>query len=256
MTLRLAALVLLTFTTAIPAATDHAYFPLEDGVRLSYVTRTTLKDDVALHWTLAHVKTSEGPADSERVVVKLLANRWAEGQPLQRQEQFLLDPRGLFTPELEDGEETGHYGPHPLLVSGKELEQEDEVWRYRGDRPLPFAIHLLGLVRNEDEPVATEGRYHVLELTPIETPAGRFENAVEVTAIEKVQMVLLRPEPEDVLLRSRRFYVRGLGLVHESLQFLDLPRLGSLVTQLTGYEGTKPEGQKPPAVVASAPRAE
>lgn len=229
-------------------ATVNAYYPLAGGMRLQYLTRSSLDNRATLTWSVTHQRTTAGPEAAEVVWVKSLASRWRRGQPVQREEHYLREERGVFTPAEDDAES---YGPRYLLPPEDDLVA-DAVWVYAGLRAIPFAFHLLGLVRNNDLPVPTSGRYHVLDVAPLATPAAEFQAACQVTGIERLTIPVLKPEPEDVLLRCRRFYVKGLGLVREDLEFLDMPRLGALTTELTGWENATPEGVRPAARVAKS----
>ncbi len=246
---RVAWLVAVLAVGGAGAATPHAYWPYATGVRLRYETRTTLQTDAVLHWSAGFKQAVEGPPGGQVVTVRLSANRWAEGQPVARDEQYLIDPRGWFTPWEADGDQD--YGPRPLLPSAGELGAVDTLWHYEGSRHLPFALHLLGLIRDADVPQPAGGSYHVLSVGPLVTAVGDFPQAVQVTGIERVPLRLLNPAPEIVVFRARRWYVPGLGLVREGLECLDLPRLGRLTTELVGYEGVRLERGAPAGAVTA-----
>ena len=221
----------------------NAYFPYRDGMRLNYTATTTLDETAKLQWFVTHLKTVDGPADTEKVTLRILARGWQDGQPLGREESFLCDDRGIFVaPEAGDG-----FGPDALLPGVNKLSRPDSVWSFDGTRQIPFALHLLGLGQRNPGMLPTSGLYHVLGHQPLETAAGSFADAVQVTAIEQVTMRLLGQEPEEVLFRARRFYVRDLGLVREQLSFLDYPRLGVLTTELDTYKGAAPLLAEDPA---------
>lgn len=228
----------LTVAAAQTTATPADYFPYRAGVRVRYQTRTTLSPNEVLTWETAFLRSSVS-GEAERLVLRSRGQGWQRVNPLEREERYLRERRGLFTPDSANGVELTSYGPLALLPPVMTLERLDEVWRYEGVRTLPFAFHLLGIIRNGDRPVLTSGRYHVLSQGPITTLAGEFE-AVQVSGVERVSMLLLAGEPEDILLRVRRYYVRGLGLACEQLQFLDLPRLGVLTTEVVAYDGLAP----------------
>jgi len=210
---------------------------------LRYRATTTLDDQAQLQWLLSHRKTIAGPAETQQVTVRLLAKGWQNGQPLEREETFLRDGRGVFAAPADDAS----FGPDVLLPSMTDLAEPDTVWSYDGPRALPFSLYLLGLGQRNPGDLPTYGLYHVLGHGPIETAAGSFADAIQVTAIEQVTMRLLGQEPEVVLFRARRFYVRDLGLVREQLSFLDYPRLGVLTTDLESYQGAQPLLAEDPA---------
>ncbi len=239
-----------TVRSAAGAAAAHPFFPARPELRLSYLTRSTLDENAAFrfHQSLLDVKVNE--AGAEEVRLKLTAQRFLNGAPMTRVESYVRERRGIFTPVVSLGP-AGTYGPSPLLPDAAHLAVADHVWTYRGERPLPFGFWLLGLMRQNDRPLPTEATYHVLNVGPLETAAGKFDQAVQVTGVEQVRMVLLGEKPEEVLLRCRRFYVRDLGLVHETITFCDLPRAGRLTTELTGQ--TAPD-EKAPTSTENSPR--
>lgn len=248
--LSLACLVGAAVGPAAAAATPHLFFPARPELRLSYLTRSTLDENAAFRWQQALLDIKANEAGAEEVRLKLTAQRFINGAPLTRVDSYVREGRGIFTPVVSTGA-SGTYGPSPLLPDAAHLAIADHVWTYRGERPLPFGFWLLGLVRQNDRPLPTEGTYHVLNVGPIETPAGKFAEAVQVTGIEQVRMILLGDKPEDVLLRCRRFYVRDLGLVHETVNFCDLPRAGRLTTELTAQAAPD---EKAPAAADNSPR--
>lgn len=222
---------------AARADTVHACFPYRDGMLLRYRATTTLDDQARLQWLLSLSKTAPGPAETEQVTLRTLAKGWQNGKPLEREETFLRDARGIFAAPRADAS----FGPDVLLPGMADLARPDTVWSFEGPRALPFALHLLGVGQRNLGELPTYGLYHVLAHGPLETAAGSFADAIQVTAIEQVAMRLLGQEPEIVLFRARRFYVRDLGLVREQLAFLDYPRLGVLTTELETYQGAAPQ---------------
>ncbi|MCC7494404.1 MAG: hypothetical protein IT204_18750 [Fimbriimonadaceae bacterium] len=244
-------LVMLLAPALRAADTPHGYAPWQAGVVLRYQTRTSLQENALLPWSVSYLK-SEPAAGGHLVTLRAAAARLTPRGNLQRDEVWLLDPRGLFAPGGSDGS----WGPRYFLPPAAELQVADCVWQFEGRRALPFALHLLGLANGGDQPVATGGRYHVLRSAPLETAVGQLAGVLQVTCVERVAMRLLRPEPEPVLLRVRRFYAPGLGLVREWLEFLDFPRLGTLQTELVGYEGLPPVTAGAVAVAAAPPAGE
>ena len=211
------------------------YLPFKAGARLTYRTTTSLDADARLQWETSLRRAEELDGGAERVVLRSAARFWVSGRPLEREETLVREPRGLFS-----GEANGAYGPTPLLPAAPELERADAIWVYEGRRSLPFPLAVLNLLRHNDGPVRTTGRYHVLNLAPLETAAGRFGQAVQVTGVERVTMALRGEQPEDVMLRCRRWYVRGLGLAREVVEFAEYPSLGRLTTELVAYVGLTP----------------
>lgn len=229
-----------------PARADdvaNPYFPYRAGLWLRYRATTTLDEQGRFEWRLTHQKTVPGPAGTERVTYRLLGQGWDNGRLLERQESFLRDGRGVFAVPRADGT----FGPAMLLPGPVALASPDTVWAWSGDRGVPFGLNLLGLAQRNPEPVPTDGLYHRLSHGPLETAAGRFAEAVQVTAVESVTMLLTGQEPESVLFRARRFYVAELGLVREQLMFLDHRQLGVLTTDLIAWGGAAPKLAEAPA---------
>lgn len=218
------------------AAQLAPYLPNAVGSRLSYRTTTTLDPQVRLNWDLNVLKVEDLADGAERVTLRARAGLTVDGEAVAREEALVRESRGVFS----DGAD-GDWGPAPLLLAAPELEQADAVWSYEGRRPLPFALAVLRLLRKNDGPVAASGHYHVLNLSPVEVPAGNYPRAVQVTGVEQVQLALRGDRPEPVMLRSRRWYVRGLGLVRELVEFAEYPSLGRLTTELTSFAGLRPE---------------
>ncbi len=137
---------------------------------LRYHATTTLDEQARLQWLLSHRKTVPGPAGTEQVTLRVLAKGWQNGQPLEREETFLRDARGVFAAPQPDAT----FGPEVLLPGPAALAADDAVWSYDGPRALPFAMHLLGLGNRNPGDLPTYGLYHVLGHGPLETGAGSF----------------------------------------------------------------------------------
>lgn len=233
----------------------HRYYPLQPGARLTYLTTSTLAENVALAWELSYLRGSALADGGEQLQVRYYAMRGAGGKAALRHERLVREPRGVFTPRGA-GAQTDGYGPWPLIPAVDRLERIDTVWRYEGQRHLPFAMLILDLTSPSDTPVATQGRYHVLNRQQLETRLGTFAGAVQVTGVERVEVTLRPGETLPLLLRCRRHYIAGLGLAREEIAFLDYPRLGQLTTELVSYTGIKPETAPEPVAPGTTRTAE
>ena len=241
------AISLVVFAAAALAEPRHDYFPVAAEARMEYQSHAAFNDE-ALQWTVRPLRSE---AVGERVATVELRTEtgfYGERRPVQRNDRFVIEPRGVFLAQRE-----GNYGPLPLLPGAEKLARVDAVWRFDGERPLPFGFFLLrSLVGDLAQPVPTSGRYHVLNHEAVETAAGTFPEAVQVVAIERVRITLTHGEELDLMLRCRRWYARGVGLVKELIEFTDYPRLGRLSTELRGYEGLTP-AQEPAGTAVEAP---
>lgn len=229
----------------------HAYFPTDAQMRLSYAARTTLDENAVLRWDVTLLRTAPLEGGARRVQFRVLASSWESGRPVGREELYVIDPRGVYTP-AEDNTDAG-YGPFALLPSADALARPDTVWHYIGRRPRPMALRLLGLLGRADTLAPTEGHYHVLSIGPLETAAGTFERAVQVAGVETLDVQLEPGRSMNVLLRCRRWYVAGIGLVGEDFAFLDFPAMGVTSTELTAYEGVREAPESRPVTVAERP---
>lgn len=233
----LLALPVLATTLASAAALEpegHAWFPLAKGSRRSYVARSTLDPSAALHYEVTVLRATEAAEGGVRAVAKVLAHRWESGQPLYREEHYLADRRGVF---MLSGADEAPAVACQVLPSESEVDRFETAWDYRGLRPRPMSLRLLGLQGQADTPSAAQGIYHVLSVGPLETEAAPFKRAVQVAGVEEVEAHLGGGRVVNVLLRMRRWYVRGVGLVREQYEFLDYPSMGITYTELTGYTG-------------------
>lgn len=236
MAARLGWLILVFGIVGRSTAEGNAFFPAQVGMRLTYVTSNSKEPDKSLRWELSFRRTDSLAPDAERITLRALVNRLeTNGQPLTREEHYAAGQQGVFTFDPDSAEE--RYGPTPLLPGPEQLNRVDTVWRYRGFRPRPLALGLFGLLGAPETPVPTEGHYHVLAVAPLTTKAGTFKGAVQVTGIESFDVALDAEHSLNMLLRCRRWYVRGVGLVREQFEFLDFPVLGLTTTDLVAYTG-------------------
>jgi hypothetical protein len=224
-------------------ADGRGYEPLGDGARRTYETTSSLSERVRFTYDVVHQKTAALPDGAERVVAHLQAANWVAGEAVERDEQWVREPRGVFTFNgKSDATAATDWGPTPLLPAAPELEQTDHVWHFDGERALPFALGMLGLLERNPAPVTTSGEFHTLEIGPVHTPAGDFPRAVQVSSIERAHMSLRADQMIDLLMRCRRWYVDGVGPVREVIEFPDFDTLGRLTTELTAYSGLTPVG--------------
>lgn len=220
-----------------PLAADTA----RTGAMRVYESRSTVLPERVVSWQAQYFSSLDLPDGSRQVTLKTAATGSVVWPPA-RNEVFVLDPRGLYTPNsTTDPPDPTEYGPTALLAAQPELQRLDHVWRYEGKRAVPFSFTVLMLTARNMDPVATSGRYHVLSIGPLETPAGAFPTAVQVAGVERLALNLGDLLSDEVLLRCRRWYVRGIGLVQEALEFPSYPSLGRLTTVLTSHPGLKPE---------------
>jgi len=195
-----------------------AYEPLgadaaRTGALRLYESRSTVLPDRIVNWQSQYFSSLDLPDGSRQVTLKTAATGSVVWPPA-RNEVYVLDPRGMFTPtSTTDPPDPTEYGPTALLAAQPELQRVDHVWRYEGQRAVPFSFTVLMLTARNMDPVPTSGRYHVLAIGPLETPAGTFANAVQVAGVERLALNLGDLLNDDVLLRCRRWYVRGIGLV-------------------------------------------
>ncbi len=220
-----------------PLAADTA----KTGALRVYESRSTVLPERLVTWQTQFFSSLDLPDGSRQVTLKT-GTTGSVVWPPSRNEVYVLDPRGLFTPSsTTDPPDPTEYGPTALLAAQPELQHVDHVWRFEGKRQVPFSFTVLMLTARNMDPVATSGRYHVLSIGPLETPAGSFATAVQVAGVERIALNLGDLLNDEVLLRCRRWYVRGVGLVQELLEFPSYPSLGRLTTVLTSHPGLAPE---------------
>jgi hypothetical protein len=219
-----------------------AYEPLSGHARRSYQSTTTLSPEIHFTFDLRLQDTAALPDGAQRLTVGLRSGPWYGGLPAERAETWIREPGGLFTPHAVGSTE---WGPTVLLPAAPELRQPDHVWHYEGLRPLPFAFGMFGWLGRNPDPVPTSGVYHVLGREELQTPAGTFAQALQVAGVERTSFAVHEGQVEDVLLRCRRWYVPGIGLACEVIEFLDYGNLGRLTTELTSFEGLTAESGGP-----------
>ena len=141
-------------------ADGRGYEPLGNGARRAYETSSTFAAQMHFAYDVVHQKTSSLPDGAERIEARFHSDAWAAGPGQERIEEWVREPRGLFTPNpLGVVGVATEWGPTPLLPAAPELEQTDCVWHFDGERPLPFALGLLGFL--ERNPLPEIGRAHV-----------------------------------------------------------------------------------------------
>ncbi|MBI2299965.1 MAG: hypothetical protein HYU66_13665 [Armatimonadetes bacterium] len=218
------------------AADGNDFYPARTGMRLTYVATSSLSVTDSLRWELSFQKSTEVPPDAAQITVRVSAGRLdPTGRPLTREERYVADQRGMYTldPDVADA----GYGPRPLLPAPDRLGSVDTVWSYKGFRWRPMALGLFNMLGPPGVPAATEGHYHVLAVAPLTTQAGTFKGAVQVAGVEAFDAPIDADHSLRMLLRCRRWYVRGVGLVREQFEFLDYPGLGLTTTELVAYTG-------------------
>ncbi|MBI5834028.1 MAG: hypothetical protein HZB16_17175 [Armatimonadetes bacterium] len=220
-----------------PLAADTA----KTGARRTYESRSSVLPERVVQWQSQFFSSLDLPDGSRQVTLKTSATGSVVWPPA-RNEVYVLDPRGLYTPSsATDPPDPTEYGPTALLAAQPELQRLDHVWRFEGRRVVPFSFTVLMLTARNMDPVAMSARYHVLSIGPLETPTETFPSAVQVAGVERVALNLGELLNDDVLVRCRRWYVRGIGLVQEALEFPSYPSLGRLTTVLTSHPGLSPE---------------
>ncbi len=233
--MRRLSLIVLVWLAVAPLRGQTLYFPVADGCRLSYLSRSGMQEDVTLHWDMSHLRTVPLAEGGDRLSYTVRSAGF-DGRGWQRQERYVRNGAGIFAVSAEG--EAEDYGPQPILPNDGRLEQVDALWRFAGVRQLPVGFRLLGLMRTADREAYWEVHYHVLKAEPVETPAGRFNQSVEVTVVGRIEVGL--PTMQWLLVRGRQWYVPGIGLVKELIQFIDVPALGTMSTELTSYSGLAP----------------
>lgn len=240
-------LLVVSLTLAAPALADgpagqHQWWPTTPGAEWVYQSYAGRNPERLLRWTVQYEPPLPLAGGALRVLRRLRIDSFGPLAAVQRKDAFAVDRRGVYTflapvGEAGQADASGAYGPRPLLPTEAALTHVDAVWRYEGWRPLPPAFQLFGLGIGPEGGLPTSGRYHVLKLEPVETPAGTFD-AVQVTGIESVREV---PLPDgntlSLMLRCRRWYAPGVGLVRELIELPQARQAGQLVTELSELRG-------------------
>ncbi len=212
---------------------------LPDGAKRVYESSSSIIEGRVVRWETTRHASITLPQGGRQVSLRT-AGQGTAFWPPPRIEPLVDEPRGLFTNSSTSKPiDPMLYGPRPLLPADADLARPDTVWVYEGQRPVPFAFAAIMLAVQNPDAIPLSGRYHVLNVGTLDTPAGSFAQAVQVTGIERLEVALTEAAYEHTLLRTRRWYVPGVGLAKEVIEFPQYPMLGRVTTVLSSYIGLR-----------------